>query len=239
MGFNNDGVTEISLRLRNWHNQRSAFDSQRVLIGGNIGKNKLTPNEDAWKDYEICFNELFNRVDYFVVNVSSPNTPGLRELQQKDSLRKILTNLQTKNYEKSPGQKPLLLKISPDLTPSELDDIIDLAIEIKLDGIIVSNTTTGRENLITKKIALDKIGSGGLSGKPLQQISTNLVHYIATKTNSQLPIIASGGIFTSANAAEKIMAGAILLQVWTGFIYEGPSVIKKICTNLPYLHKKT
>ncbi|MEP6596886.1 MAG: quinone-dependent dihydroorotate dehydrogenase [Ginsengibacter sp.] len=242
MGFNNDGAVEVAFRLQRWQSQQSTINGQRLIIGGNIGKNKLTLNEDAWKDYETCFRELFDWVDYFVVNVSSPNTPGLRELQQKDSLKKILTNLQNINQEKAEGgakePKPLLLKISPDLTALEIDDITDLSIEIKLDGIIVANTTTGRENLSTKRTSLDKIGAGGLSGKPLQQTSTNLVQYITTKTNAQLPIIASGGIFNNTEAIKKINAGAILLQVWTGFIYEGPSIVKNICNNLLYLHKK-
>jgi len=242
MGFNNGGAIAVASRLKKWQNQQSKINGQRLIIGGNIGKNKLTLNEDAWKDYEICFKELFDWVDYFVVNVSSPNTPGLRELQQKDSLRKILTNLQNINQRKAESgaklKKPLLLKISPDLITSELDDIIDLAMEIKLDGIIVANTTTVRENLSTDRSVLDEIGAGGLSGKPLQQTSTNLVQYITTKTNNQLPVIASGGIFNTTDAMKKITAGAILLQVWTGFIYEGPSVVKNICKGLSYLHKK-
>jgi len=247
MGFNNDGVKIVAERLKRWNQktknqQPSTASDQQIIIGGNIGKNKFTPNEDAWKDYEICFRELFDWVDYFVVNVSSPNTPGLRELQQKDSLRKILTTLQQINYERVQAEakntKPMLLKISPDLSLPELDDIIDLALEINLDGIIAANTTTARENLSTNHITLNKIGAGGLSGKPLQQPSTHLIQYITKKTNGRLPIIASGGIFSGADAMEKINAGAVLLQVWTGFIYEGPSVVKSICNNLPYLHKK-
>jgi dihydroorotate dehydrogenase len=238
MGFNNNGVAEVASRLKKWQTRQSIVKGQRLVIGGNIGKNKLTPNEDAWKDYEICFRELFDWVDYFVVNVSSPNTPGLRELQQKDSLKKILTNLQNINIEKAERSRPLLLKISPDLTEIEINDIADLAIEINLDGIIVSNTTIAREKLTTQKAVIDKIGAGGLSGRPLQEISTQLVRQIANKTNNQLPIIASGGIFNDKDAVEKIHAGAVLLQVWTGFIYEGPSVVKSICSNLPYLHKK-
>ena len=242
MGFNNDGAVEVALRLKKWQSQQPTISGQRLIIGANIGKNKLTPNEDAWKDYEICFRELFDWADYFVVNVSSPNTPGLRELQQKDFLRKILTNLQNINQEKMQAgakkPKPLLLKISPDLTIPEIDDIIELAMEIKLDGIIAANTTTSRENLLTGKAALTKIGAGGLSGKPLQQASANMVLHITKNTNNKLPVIASGGIFNGADATEKLNAGAILLQVWTGFIYEGPSVVKNICSNLPYLHKK-
>ena len=238
MGFNNDGAAEIALRLKKWYDPRSTINDQRLIIGGNIGKNKITPNEEAWKDYEICFKELFDWVDYFVVNVSSPNTPGLRELQQKDSLRKILTNLQKINGEKRGSKKPILLKISPDLTSPEIDDIISLAIEINLDGIIVANTTIARDKLTTPKTALNKIGEGGLSGKPLKQKSTSLLQYISTRMDGKLQIIASGGIFTGADAVEKIKAGAILLQVWTSFIYEGPSIVKRLCRKLQYLHKK-
>jgi dihydroorotate dehydrogenase len=242
MGFNNEGVKVVADRIKEWRHQQLTTDNQRILIGGNIGKNKVTPNEDAWKDYEICFRELFDWVDYFVVNVSSPNTPGLRELQQKDSLRKILTALQSIRQEnlRDPPQKakPLLLKISPDLSMPEVDDIIDLALEIKLDGIIAANTTISRENLSTGKTTLNKIGAGGLSGKPLQKASVNIVQYITKKTNGNLLVIASGGIFNSADANKQINAGASLLQVWTGFIYEGPSIIKNICSNLSYLHRK-
>jgi len=243
MGFNNDGVDVIAKRLADWKSKstsRSASGksaegeaeglpttNSRLLIGGNIGKNKATPNENAWKDYEICFNGLFDWVDYFVVNVSSPNTPGLRELQEKDSLRKILTHLQTINKLKI-NSKPLLLKIAPDLTQSQIDDVIDLAMEIKLDGLVAANTTISREHLITNKEQLNRIGAGGLSGKPLTQRSTEIVRYIHEKTNGQMPIIASGGIFTKADANEKIEAGAALVQVWTGFIYEGPGIVKKL-----------
>lgn len=230
MGFNNDGVEIIAKRLADW-NARSVSQlptpNSRLLIGGNIGKNKATPNENAWKDYEICFNGLFNWVDYFVVNVSSPNTPGLRELQEKDSLRKILTHLQSINKLKA-SPKPLLLKIAPDLTLSQIDDVIDLALEIKLDGLVAANTTISRENLLTSKEQLAKIGAGGLSGKPLTQRSTEIVHYIHQKTNGQIPIIASGGIFTVADAKDKFEAGASLVQVWTGFIYEGPGIVKRL-----------
>jgi dihydroorotate dehydrogenase len=241
MGFNNDGAKGVAERLRKWRRQQSTGNDQRLLVGGNIGKNKITPNEDAWKDYEVCFRELYEWVDYFVVNVSSPNTPGLRELQQKDSLRKILTHLQTINdqLQENPRKaRPLLLKISPDLSMPEIDDIIDLGIEIKLDGIIASNTTVSRENLLTSKTTLDKIGAGGLSGKPLQKTSVNIVQYITKKTNGKLPVIASGGILKAIDAQEQINAGASLLQVWTGFIYEGPSIVKNICSKLPYIRKK-
>lgn len=257
MGFNNDGVSIIAGRLKKWRNSRGsgiAFDKPsategvgsqiihdsrltahdpRLIIGGNIGKNKTTPNEDAWKDYEICFQELHPYVDYFVVNVSSPNTPGLRELQEKGSLKKILTTLQNLNNSLSQSQpKPLLLKIAPDLTSEQLDDIIGLALEIKLDGIVAANTTISREQLQTSNLKLQMIGTGGLSGSPLKNRSTEIVKYIHQKTNGQISIIASGGVFTAEHAKEKFEAGASLVQVWTGFIYEGPAIVKKICKSL-------
>ncbi len=232
MGFNNDGVKVVAERLRQWARMRankSEWQGPRLIVGGNIGKNKVTPNEDAWKDYEICFRELFDCVDYFVVNVSSPNTPGLRELQEKDSLRKILSHLQTINHQQPNGQpKPLLLKIAPDLTREQIDDVIDLAMEIKLDGLVAANTTISREGLATGSARIDAIGAGGLSGLPLKSRATGLVQYIHQKTNGRLPVIASGGIFTGDDAKEKLAAGGTLVQVWTGFIYEGPAIAKKI-----------
>ncbi len=247
MGFNNDGVKVVADRLRQWSmvngqnrisNSPFTIHHSHLIIGGNIGKNKITPNEDAWKDYEICFNELFDYVDYFVVNVSSPNTPGLRELQEKDSLRKILSHLQTLrteglklNADKN-KQKPILLKIAPDLTLSQLDDVIDLAQEIHLDGLVASNTTISRDDLLTTAVEVEKIGAGGLSGLPLKTRSTAIVEYIYQKTNGQIPVIASGGIFTGIDAKEKLEAGAALIQVWTGFIYEGPAIAKKIYNTL-------
>lgn len=267
MGFNNDGVQVVVQRLKEWREKQSAIgnrqsaignrqlanhntqagansgsapftnDHSRLIIGGNIGKNKVTPNEDAWKDYEICFRALFDCVDYFVVNVSSPNTPGLRELQEKDSLRKILSHLQTINQQESGADtdkkpKPILLKIAPDLTPQQIDDVIDLAMEIKLDGLVATNTTISREHLHTTGEELEAIGAGGLSGAPVRQRSTEIVKYIHQKTKGQLPVIASGGIFTPEDAKEKLAAGAALVQVWTGFVYEGPSIVKKICDGL-------
>jgi len=241
MGFNNDGVEVVAARLKAWRmdNKRQTMDDGQPLtphaspltIGGNIGKNKTTPNEDAWKDYEICFTALHDHVDYFVVNVSSPNTPGLRELQEKDALKKILTNLQSLNAN-YPNPKPILLKIAPDLTNGQLDDVIDLAKEIKLDGLVATNTTISRDQLTTDASRLTTIGAGGLSGLPVQKRSTEVVQYIHQKTNGQVPIIASGGIFTAADAKEKMEAGASLVQVWTGFIYEGPSIVKNICKGL-------
>lgn len=230
MGFNNDGVEVMKKRLMDWQ-MKVGNAKSKMIIGGNIGKNKITPNEEAWKDYEICFNELYEYVDYFVVNVSSPNTPGLRELQEKESLRKILTHLQTLRSQKT-NYKPILLKIAPDLTNEQLDDVIDLSTEIKLDGLVATNTTISRAHLITEPATLEKICAGGLSGLPVKQRSTEVVHYIHQKTNGSIPIIASGGIFTAADAREKLNAGASLVQVWTGFIYEGPAIAKRICNGL-------
>jgi dihydroorotate dehydrogenase len=200
------------------------------VIGGNIGKNKNTPNEEAWKDYAVCFNELHPYVDYFVINVSSPNTPGLRELQEKDSLRKILLHLQMINNGKAIS-KPILLKIAPDLTQQQIDDVIDVALEIKLDGIVATNTTIRRDNLY-KETGIGNQEAGGLSGLPLKPLSTRVVKYISEKTNREVLIIASGGVFTSEDATEKFNAGASLVQVWTGFIYEGPAIVKRICRYL-------
>lgn len=248
MGFNNDGMEIIAERLKNWRknngygmsvksyeseaSQRETRNKKRetnLVIGGNIGKNKITPNEDAWRDYEKCFMALHAYVDYFVVNVSSPNTPGLRELQEKESLRKIFSILQARNSQLA-IPRPLLLKIAPDLTTEQIDDVIDLALEIKLDGLLACNTTLDRSSLSPQsKAAGEKIGVGGLSGLPAKKRSTEIVQYIHQKTNGQIPVIASGGIFTAADAKEKMDSGASLVQVWTGFIYEGPSIVKNIC----------
>ena len=223
MGFNNDGVKVVADRLR--------ANRRKIIVGGNIGKNKATPNEVAWKDYEACFLGLFDCVDYFVVNVSSPNTPGLRELQEKESLRKILSHLQDINQGRM-NPKPLLLKMAPDLTVGQLDDIADLAKEVKLSGLVATNTTIDRGNLLTDVAEINKIGAGGLSGLPLKMKSTQIVKYLHKQTGGKIPIIASGGIFTGADAKEKIDAGAALVQVWTGFIYEGPGIVKRICEGL-------
>ncbi len=244
MGFNNDGVKVVAERLKKWREMQLAIGSRQstaekqlptanrqLIIGGNIGKNKITANEDAWKDYEICFKELHPYVDYFVVNVSSPNTPGLRELQEKESLRKILRHLQMINNGKAVS-KPILLKIAPDLTQEQIDDVVDLAMEIQLDGLVCSNTTISRNGLITPKEEIEKIGAGGLSGAPVKERSTVIVNYINQKTKGEIPIIASGGIFTAEDAKEKFNSGASLVQVWTGFIYEGPGIVKRICRSL-------
>jgi dihydroorotate dehydrogenase len=238
MGFNNEGVEVVAERLRKWksssakatEDKSKAGSDYRMIIGGNIGKNKVTPNEDAWKDYEICFNALHDYVDYFVVNVSSPNTPGLRELQEKESLRKILVHLQQLNTAKA-VQRPILLKIAPDLTNEQLDDVAALALEIKLDGLVATNTTISREGLSPQSAETSK-QAGGLSGKPVQQRSTEVLKYLISRTEGKIPVIASGGIFTGSDAREKLYCGAPLVQVWTGFIYVGPAIVKKITKQL-------
>jgi len=233
MGFNNEGVVVIAQRLKEWR-QNAGFSN--LIVGGNIGKNKITPNEEAWKDYEICFRALFQQVDYFVVNVSSPNTPGLRALQEKDALGQILRNLQEVNTELSRKfsirPRPLLLKIAPDLSKEQIDDVIELALEIRLDGLVVANTTISREGLLSTPAKLDAIGAGGLSGAPLKERAAGIVRYIHNKTGGTLPLIASGGIFSGEDAKERIAAGASLVQVWTGFIYEGPLIARSICERL-------
>jgi dihydroorotate dehydrogenase len=245
MGFNNDGVKAVRKRLEAWKENyqgrgtreggqgtRDEGRGRRMIIGGNIGKNKVTPNEDAWKDYEICFTELFEVVDYFVVNVSSPNTPGLRELQEKDSLLKILGTLQANNKQRT-NPKPLLLKIAPDLTDGQLKDIADIAAAVQLAGLVSSNTTISREKLsLPSKQQADKIGMGGLSGKPLKEASDEVLRKLVEYTEGKIPIIASGGIFTGEDAQDKLNLGAELVQVWTGFIYEGPAIVKKIGKKL-------
>jgi dihydroorotate dehydrogenase len=231
MGFNNDGVETIKQRLLQWNNYKSKNGGSPIIVGGNIGKNKITPNETAYRDYEICFTELFDYVDYFVVNVSSPNTPGLRELQEKDSLRKILSQLQNINQGKT-NPKPLLLKIAPDLTTTQLNDIVELCFEVQLSGLVATNTTIDRGQLQTPQVMLEKIGAGGLSGKPLTNKSTSVVQYLSQQTQQKIPIIASGGIFNGNDAIEKINAGASLVQVWTGFVYEGPGIAKNICKQI-------
>ncbi|MCA6450924.1 MAG: quinone-dependent dihydroorotate dehydrogenase [Chitinophagaceae bacterium] len=231
MGFNNEGLTTIQQRLAKWNNAQPQTPNPKLIIGGNIGKNKITPNEDAWKDYSVCFDGLFNEVDYFVVNVSSPNTPGLRELQEKDSLKKILSQLQNQNQGKN-KPKPLLLKIAPDLTKEQLDDIVALSFEVQLSGLVATNTTISRAQLQTPNPKLQTIGAGGLSGRPVRERATEVVQYLSKQTQNKIPIIASGGIFTGADAREKLDAGASLVQVWTGFIYEGPCIVKNICQYL-------
>ena len=226
MGFNNGGVAEAVERLK-----KNPKGKGHVLIGGNIGKNKVTPNEDAVSDYEICFDALYDYVDYFVVNVSSPNTPNLRELQDKEPLTQLLQTLQDKNQAK-PVQKPILLKIAPDLTDSQLLDIIDIVQTTKIAGVIATNTTISREGLQSE----NKKETGGLSGKPLTKRSTEVIRFLSEKSNKAFPIIGVGGIHTAEDAIEKLEAGASLIQLYTGFIYEGPGLIKAI--NRKLLSKK-
>lgn len=214
MGFNNEGVQLAIEKLKR---------NNGVLIGGNIGKNKLTPNENAVDDYLICFNALYDYVHYFVVNVSSPNTPNLRELQEKEPLTKLLQTLQNENMAK-PKQKPILLKIAPDLTDSQLLDIIDIVKETKIAGVIATNTTLSREGLISE----NKSEIGGMSGKPLAKRSTEVIRFLFEKSNKAFPIIGVGGIHSAEDAIEKLEAGASLIQLYTGFIYEGPALIKEI-----------
>lgn len=219
MGFNNEGVVAAAERLKSRKRQ--------IIIGGNIGKNKLTPNDDALMDYLKCLNALYLHVDYFVVNVSSPNTPNLRELQEKEPLKKILSTLveERKKFETS---KPILLKIAPDLTNEQLDDIIEIVIESKIDGVIATNTTISRADLKTSKSEVEEIGAGGVSGKPLTNRSTEVIRYLSEKSNKAFPIIGVGGISSPEDAIEKLKAGASLIQIYTGFIYEGPGLVKRI-----------
>lgn len=219
MGFNNSGAVIVAERLRK--------RKTNIIIGGNIGKNKVTPNENALHDYLESFDILFDQVDYFVVNVSSPNTPGLRALQEKEPLKLLLQTLYQRNQSKK-KPKPILLKIAPDLTDEQLDDIIAIVQETKIDGVIATNTTIDRENLKTSKETLAAIGAGGLSGKPLSQKSTEVIRYLHDKSGGSFPIIGVGGIHTPEDALEKLKAGASLIQIYTGFIYEGPELIKKI-----------
>lgn len=219
MGFNNGGVAKMKRRLK--RNYATA------IIGGNIGKNKVTPNESATDDYVKCFNELYDVVDYFAVNVSSPNTPNLRALQEKEPLTQLLQTLMDLNKTKA-YEKPILLKIAPDLTDSQLDDIIDIIKETKLSGVIATNTTIDRSGLKTEQSVVDEIGAGGLSGKPLTSRSTEVIRYLHDRSNGAFPIIGVGGIHSAEDAMEKINAGATLVQVYSGFIYEGPVLVKKI-----------
>ena len=218
MGFNNGGVDAAVERLKK---------NKNVLIGGNIGKNKVTPNEEAVNDYIICFEKLFPYVDYFVVNVSSPNTPNLRALQEKEPLTKLLSQLQKLNSKKE-KQKPILLKIAPDLTDEQLLDIIDIVKDTKIAGVIATNTTLSREHLISE----NQKETGGLSGKPLAKRSTEIIRFLSEKSGKAFPIIGVGGIHSAEDALEKLAAGASLIQLYTGFIYEGPELIRHINKKL-------
>nr|WP_294900707.1 quinone-dependent dihydroorotate dehydrogenase [uncultured Pedobacter sp.] len=222
MGFNNKGVEVLARKLQ-------SVKRDGLIIGGNIGKNKNTPNEDAVSDYIKCFDALFDVVDYFVVNVSSPNTPGLRALQEKEPLKNILHTLQQRN-KKNDISRPILLKIAPDLTNDQLDDIVEIVQETKIAGVIASNTTISRDNLHSPENIRNE--AGGLSGKPLTKRSTEVIRYLSQKSNQSFPIIGVGGIHSGKDAKEKLEAGASLVQIYTGFIYEGPGLVKRILKEL-------
>jgi dihydroorotate dehydrogenase len=225
MGFNNEGVTAVAKRLA----KRKMSDN--LIIGGNIGKNKWTPNEKANDDYIKVFKELYPYVDYFAVNVSSPNTENLRALQDKEPLMKLLGELKRLNIELQ-RPKPILLKIAPDLSNDQLDDIVEIALSLPLDGIIATNTTISRQGLITSPEVVSEIGAGGLSGKPLTKRSTEVIRYLNQKLGGSIPIIGVGGIHSTKDALEKLAAGASLIQLYTGFIYEGASLIADINNEL-------
>lgn len=222
MGFNNDGVDVIVKRLRK--------RNTNIIIGGNIGKNKITPNNSAVDDYIKCFDLIAPHVDYLVLNVSSPNTPNLRDLQKKDDLKILLTQIQ--NLNKLKYNKPVLIKISPDLTFTQIDEIILLVKEYNISGLITTNTTSSRDSLITNQDVVSDLGSGGLSGKPLYTRSKEIVSYIHQKSNGNIPIIAVGGVMNADDAIGLLNAGASLIQVYTGFVYKGPTLIKEINQRL-------
>lgn len=220
MGFNNEGVEALVERLKKGK-------PKNLIVGGNIGKNKLTPNENATDDYTYAFEQLFPYVDYFVVNVSSPNTPNLRDLQEKEPLTKLLSVLQQLNHQKE-KPKPILLKIAPDLTDTQLDDIIEIVASTKIEGVIATNTTIDRSGLKESAASVESIGNGGLSGQPLTNRSTEVIRYLHQKSGGELTIIGVGGIASAKDAKEKLEAGASLVQIYTGLIYEGPGLIRKI-----------
>ena len=220
MGFNNDGVEKIAERLKKYKNRD-------YILGGNIGKNKNTPNENAVDDYLICFKKLFYDVDYFTINVSSPNTPNLRELQDKEALNKILSALQAENA-KHEFPKPILLKISPDLSFEQLDQVIEVVQKNKIHGMVATNTTISREGLNLSALEIENMGAGGLSGRPLFDKSTAVLNYIYEKTNGEIPLIAVGGILRKQDAINKFKAGAEMVQLYTGFIYRGPHLVRMI-----------
>ncbi len=226
MGFNNEGATLAATQLRKLRQRGS-----RIIVGGNIGKNKDTPNEQALADYQAGFRALFDVVDYFVVNVSSPNTPGLRALQEREPLTRILRALQADN-QVLPTPKPLLLKIAPDLTNSQLDDIIAIVQETNLAGVVATNTTISRDGLTTDPAAVAALGAGGVSGQPLRERATEVIRYLHRQSGGAFPIIGVGGIATAQDVQEKLQAGATLVQIYTGFIYEWPGMVSRICRQL-------
>jgi dihydroorotate dehydrogenase len=223
MGFNNEGVAKAVERLK----ERKST----IIIGGNIGKNKTTANEEAVHDYLYCFEALFKVVDYFVVNVSSPNTPDLRALQEKEPLKQLIDALQNRNQGKA-RPKPLLLKIAPDLNRHQLDDIVQIAIFSELDGIIATNTTISRQGLSTPLAEVESMGNGGLSGKPLRERATEVIRYLRQHLPQKVRLIGAGGIMTADDAVERLDAGADLVQLYTGLIYEGPGLVRKINEKL-------
>jgi dihydroorotate dehydrogenase len=224
MGFNNEGVDVLVSRL-------AKLKNRKIIIGGNIGKNKDTPNETAYKDYLICLEKLYPYVDYFVVNLSSPNTPGLRELQEKEPLKKLLIEVLAYRDQQS-VRRPILLKIAPDLTAEQVKDVAEITEELALDGLIATNTTISRVGLKTASSAVESIGAGGLSGDPVFQKSTDILSLLYERTKGAIPIIGVGGISSTAAAETKMKAGAALIQIYSGFIYEGPFLIKRIKKNL-------
>ena len=223
MGFNNDGVDVVVERLKN--------RPKDLIVGGNIGKNKVTPNENAQRDYEICFEKLYDVVDYFVVNVSSPNTPNLRALQDKEPLTKILSsliNMRNGFVKQGKAAKPVLLKIAPDLTTEQLNDVVDIVKDTQIEGVVATNTTISREGLLASKAEVEQIGAGGLSGKILFNHATEVLAHLHQKSNGTIPLIGVGGIDTAEKAEQKIKSGATLVQLYTGFIYKGPKLVKAI-----------
>jgi dihydroorotate dehydrogenase len=227
MGFNNRGMDVVAERIAAYRRNAKPYQ-QGLIIGGNIGKNKVTPNEEAVNDYIKCFDRLFDVVDYFVVNVSSPNTPGLRALQEKEPLMHILNTLQKRNS-KNGISRPILLKIAPDLTNEQLDDIVEIVKETGIAGVIAANTTIARDGLEPDKFNSE---TGGLSGVPLTQRSTGVIKYLSDKSKNAFPIIGVGGIHSPHDAIDKLNAGATLVQLYTGFIYEGPGLIRRINKKL-------
>lgn len=224
MGFNNEGCIAIAHRLAK-HRDRN------FILGANIGKNKDTPNERAADDYVLCFDTLHPYVDYFVVNVSSPNTPGLRALQEREPLRNILEAVIARNQELSPA-RPLFLKIAPDLSDALVTDIVQLALELKLSGLIVANTTVSREGLLEDPVAVNNIGAGGVSGVPLRVRAQALLMLVKTLVPDDFLLIGVGGIDSPETAIDRIHGGASLIQLYTGFVYEGPGLVRRILKRL-------